>query len=125
MLEVEIKALKEEVSSLRESIAELTSALLSGKPVTVNFANGLPTAQTVVEVESPEVEEPVQVSAVEDKAFSVSRDALQELCTGIMRKDRSKKDAIKDIISSYGGASNLRQLKDEDLADAFSKLEAL
>lgn len=120
MLEVEIKALKEEVSSLRETIVLLTSALLSDKPVTVNFANGVPT-----QTKPAEAEELSQEIAIVEKVVAVSRDALQELCTGIMRKDRSKKDAIKDIISSYGGASNLRQLKDEDLADAFSKLEAL
>ena len=120
MLEVEIKALKEELITLRSAVSELTSALL--QPVTVAQHDA------IAECVGKEAHVKVELADIpSDKAKdeAVTRETLQELCTTIMRDDRSKKDAIKDIIAGYNGATNLRMVDDADLADLFAKLKAV
>ena len=70
-------------------------------------------------------DELADIPSDKSKDEAVTRETLQELCTTIMRADRSKKDAIKDVIAGYNGATNLRMVDDADLADLFAKLKAV
>lgn len=117
MLEVEIKALKEEISALKSVVAELVSVMRD------NCTQSPTTVVEVAQVVKPEGTQPEEKEHnVEQR---VSRDDLQALCTEIMRKDRSKKDAIKEAIASFDGATNLIKVADSDLAALHTKLSAL
>lgn len=131
MLELEIKALKEEVIELRLTVSEFIAALREGP---TGQPDAAPVDKTPAKTEKPKVakvEKPKGVgavevnNAVEPEAAPATRESIQELCTGLIRTDRSKRDTIKDIIASYDGATNLRMVKDDDLAELYAKIEAL
>ena len=124
MLESEIKGLKEEVALLREAIRVLTYAMGS---------NGQAPAMPI------EAADKVEVSNVEDKDAPVFPDAdaepkeaeptitaddVQTLCMTIVRKDRSKKAKVKELIAEFG-ASLVKDVPADKLPDLKAKLEAL
>lgn len=131
MLELEIKALKEEVIELRLTVSEFIAALREGPTdqpsvATVDQAPAKVDKPKVAKVEEPKKTDSIEVNnAVEPEAAPATRESIQELCTGLIRTDRSKRDTIKDIIASYDGATNLRMVKDDDLAELYAKIEAL
>lgn len=120
MLEVEIKNLKEEVANLSTLFAELITILrnddiTSAKRSTVAAALE-PQAETV---------KPEQQVEVKAETPTIQRDDVQSLCTQLMRKDRGLKDAIKETIASFDGATNLVKVDEKHLADLHSKLSEL
>lgn len=122
MLELEIKALKEEVIELRLTVSEFIAALREGP---TDQPAAAPVDKTPAKAEKPKAAKVEKPKEVEPEAAPVTRESIQELCTGLIRTDRSKRDTIKDIIASYDGATNLRMVKDDDLAELYAKIEAL
>lgn len=118
MLELEIKELKEEVKELRGVIAEMIT-VLKGAP-----------AKAIVKTEKDKPVEKVELKEVapEDikpQSPAITHETLQELCTSIVRKDRSLKPKIKEIIASFDNATNLRMVSQESLVMLKHKLEEL
>lgn len=117
MLETEIKALRDEVALLREAVTSLIGVM------------GSATAEPNVEKEKaktkPKSKETPKKEPKAELGHVVTRDEIQELCTNLMRRDRGLREKLKDIISSYDGATNLRAVKDENLAELKAKIEAL
>ena len=124
MLESEIKGLKEEVALLREAIRVLTYAMGSnGK------APAMP-IEAADKVEVPNVEDkdaPVFPDAdAESKEAepTITADDVQTLCMTIVRKDRSKKTKVKELIAEFG-ASLVKDVPADKLPDLKAKLEAI
>lgn len=126
MLETEIKALREEVALLREAFATFGANLQpAAKAPTPKKEK--PTAVVEAPAAAPEPVKGKVVEAVktqEAEQPKVSRDDLQSLCMGIVRSDRTKRDAIQAAIAKFG-ATNLVGVKDADLARLHAELEAL
>lgn len=128
MLEIEIKALREEVALLREALtafgANLQHAVKAPAPkkdAVAAVANPTPEPAKEKAVGAPKVETAKTQEAEHPK---VSRDDLQSLCMAIVRADRSKREAIQSTIAKFG-ATNLVGVKDEDLGALYKELEAL
>ena len=115
MLETKLEELKAELSELRAVIVELTSAMRSAPA---------PTAAPV-EAKPESVVDLIKDQLVKPEAVKINRDDLQDLCMTIVRKDRSKKAAVKDAIAAFGNASTLKDVAESDLAALKTSLEAL
>lgn len=126
MLEQKIEQLESKLSDAIAAIEALTVAIYS-QPVKVDPEEDLPVVGKMSErkTEAPKTEALEQPELVEVETPSISRDDLQEMCMQIVRTDRTKKDAVKDAIASFDGASVLKEVKDEHLEALKAKLEAL
>lgn len=113
MLEMEIKALREEIAMLREAITTMGENIIQ-KPKEKKAASAAPAAPT------PAAPAPALSAA----PATVTRDDLQNLCMTIVRADRSKREAIQATISKFG-AENLVAIKDTDFPALHAALEAL
>jgi hypothetical protein len=102
--------------SLEAKIEELTKAIHA---LTEQMQNG-----AVPAVEQPrEPQEPEQLDEQSDDTPSV--EDLQALAMTIVRKDRSKKNAIKDLIASFGGAKVIGDVPADKLPELAEKMGAL
>ena len=116
MLELEIKNLKDEVANLSTQLAELIIILSNDKVKNVKPRAPLKVeAAPVLERENKPVVEKVEIN----------RDDLQALCTTLMRKDRGLKDTIKETIGSFGGATNLINVAENDINNLHAALSKL
>ena len=127
MLETEIKALREEIVMLREAITVMVKSFAqkpeTKKPEKAEKASMVKTALAPAPATAPAAPAPVQ-EPEEKAAQTITRDDLQNLCMTIVRADRSKREAVQQVISKYG-AANLVAIKDSDLAALHADLEAL
>lgn len=131
MLEQKIEALTAKLDATIAALEALTVAVYT-QPVKVDPEEDLPVVGKMAERQKVETEEKPKVETetaeqpelIESEA-APSRDDLQELCMTIVRKDRSKKTTVKDVISSFGGAATLNEVVDDKLAELKVKLEAL
>lgn len=131
MLEQKIEALNAKLDATIAALEALTVAVYT-QPVKVDPEEDLPVVGKMAERQKVETEEKPkaetetaeQPELIESEA-APSRDDLQELCMTIVRKDRSKKTTVKDVISSFGGAATLNEVADDKLAELKVKLEAL
>ena len=122
MLETEIKALREEIVMLREAITAMAK-IFAQKPETKKPEK----AEKVTELKPASAPAPAPTPVQESGDNSVptiTRDDLQNLCMAIVRADRSKREAVRQVISKYG-ATNLVAIKDSDLTELHADLEAL
>lgn len=121
MLETEIKALREEIVMLREAITAMVKTFAQ-KPETKKpeKAEKVPEAKPAPTAPEPTPDKP----KAQGDAPTITRDDLQNLCMTIVRADRSKREAVQQVISKYG-AANLVAVKDTDLAALHADLEAL
>src|SRR5690554_2912029 len=115
MLETKLEELKAELSELRAVIVELTSAMRSAPAPTAAPVEAK--TESVVEMMKGELSKP--------EMAKINRDDLQDLCMTIVRKDRSKKAAVKDAIAAFGNASTLKDVAESDLSALKASLEAL
>lgn len=116
MLELEIKNLKDEVANLSTQLAELIIILSNDKVKNVK-------PQAPLKVEAAPVLERENKPVVEK--VEINRDDLQALCTTLMRKDRGLKDTIKETIGSFGGATNLINVAENDINNLHAALSKL
>lgn len=116
MLELEIKNLKDEVANLSTQLAELIIILSNDKVKNVK-------PQAPLKVEAAPVLERENKPVVEK--VEINRDDLQALCTTLMRKDRGLKDTIKETIGSFGGATNLINVAENDINNLHAVLSKL
>lgn len=107
-LESKIENLTKAVEALTEQMAKSASVETEPEPVQSKAKKPKPEA-------APKDETP-QGPTVEE---------LQDLAMSKVREDRSKKNAIKDLIASYDGAKVIGDVPSEKLADLGKKLEAL
>ena len=117
MLESEIKGLKEEVALLRETIRVLIYAMGHN-----GQAPAIP-IEAADKVELPNVEDK-DAPVFPDAESAVSADEVQTLCMTIVRKDRTKKTKVKELIAEFG-ASLVKDVPVNKLPELKSKLEAL
>lgn len=120
MLETEIKSLKDEVKNLSTLFAELITVLRNDDITSAKRAEAA--ASVVAPVEVVEPEQDVEAKTETPK---IDRDEVQALCTTLMRKDRGLKDAIKETIASFDGATNLVKVAESDLVALHAKLSEL
>lgn len=107
-LESKIENLTKAVEALTEQMAKSASSETESKPVQSKAKKPKPEAEPKDETpQGPTVEE------------------LQDLAMSKVREDRSKKNAIKDLIASYDGAKVIGDVPSDKLADLGKKLEAL
>lgn len=123
MLETEIKALREEITLLREAISAMGKTITqkpeAKKPEKVEkVSEAKPAAPTAPATPAPDKPKS------QDGTPAITRDDLQNLCMAIVRADRSKREAVQQVISKYG-AANLVAVKDTDLTALYADLEAL
>jgi len=111
MLENEIKALKDEVVALRGVVSDLIGAINKAPTTTIENKEKA-TGKKADEKETP-------------KNDGVTIEDLQEICTKIVRSDRSKRDAVKEVIGRYDGATNLTKVNVSDFASLAKDLEDL
>lgn len=116
MLELEIKNLKDEVANLSTQLAELIIILSNDKVKNVK-------PQAPLKVEAAPVLERENKPVVEK--VEINRDDLHALCTTLMRKDRGLKDTIKETIGSFGGATNLINVAENDINNLHAALSKL
>lgn len=125
MLELEIKALREEIVLLREAIAGMAPAVATEAQVNEAKpkADKPKKAEPVGKAEAVASDKPEPVEQA-----SVTLEDLQALCTTLMRSDKADRDqmkeAIKEVIGSFG-VSNLAQMGKADYQAAKAKLEVL
>jgi len=101
--------LETEIKKLTKAIEALTAAV---------EAQG-------VAVEQPKAEEPkTEQPKAEQPEPTITHDEVKDLCLKISRADRSKKPAIKSLLSEYG-ANTVAQVATELLAELKTKLEGL
>lgn len=135
MLEEKIEALNTKLDALIAAMEALTVAVYT-QPVRVDPEESLPVVgkaaeriRAVAEETKPKKAEVAKEEAAPEQPdlvdTPVTRDDLQDLCMTIVRADRTKKDAIKKTIASFGGAATLKEVPDADLAQLKTKLEAL
>ena|SRR5690554_6226161 len=131
MLEQKIEALNAKLDATIAALEALTVAVYM-QPVKVDPEEDLPVVGKMAERQKVETEEKpkaetetAEQSELIESEAAPSRDDLQELCMTIVRKDRSKKTTVKDVISSFGGAATLNEVADDKLAELKVKLEAL
>ena len=119
MLETEIKNLNETISSLikeLESLVPIVAELLKPESIPAPASAPAPknkakakTKSEALPAETPTTKTSVATTKdkVEDAgttaAGAVTDKELMDLCLAIVRKDRTKKAKIKEIISSFGG----------------------
>ena len=127
MLELEIKNLKDEVANLSTQLAELIIILSNDKVKNVK-------PQAPLKVKNVKPQAPLKVEAApvlerENKPVvekvEINRDDLHALCTTLMRKDRGLKDTIKETIGSFGGATNLINVAENDINNLHAALSKL
>lgn len=121
MLETEIKALREEIVMLREAITAMAK-IFAQKPETKKSEKVTEVKPASAPAPAP-APTPVQESG-DNSVPTITRDDLQNLCMAIVRADRSKREAVQQVISKYG-ATNLVAIKDSDLTELHADLEAL
>jgi len=114
MLETELKNLSAEIASLREAIKTLNQTFL-------DWAEMEPADAPIVEDAPAPVQEVARLVSTE--ANPVSREDIQSFCTQAVRKDRSVRQAIMDVIASYDGARSISDVKDADLASLFEMIK--
>ena len=131
MLEQKIEALNAKLDATIAALEALTVAVYT-QPVKVDPEEDLPIVGKMAERQKAEAEEKPKVETETDEQPELmesepqpSRDDLQELCMTIVRKDRSKKATVKEVISSFGGAATLNEVAEDKLAELKLKLEAL
>ena len=110
------KNLKDEVANLSTQLAELIIILSNDKVKNVK-------PQAPLKVEAAPVLERENKPVVEK--VEINRDDLTALCTTLMRKDRGLKDTIKETIGSFGGATNLINVAENDINNLHAALSKL
>lgn len=127
MLETEIKSLREEIVMLREAITAMAKTFAqkpeNKKPEKVEKVQEVKPAPAPAPAQAEPAPTPDKPKAQGD-APTITRDDLQNLCMTIVRADRSKREAVQQVISKYG-AANLVAVKDTDLTALHADLEAL
>lgn len=129
MLEMEIKALREEIIMLRETITAMGENIIQ-KPKEKKAAPAAPAQAAPLAPAAPAPvapAAPAQIAAptpAPAAPATVTRDDLQNLCMTIVRADRSKREAIQATISKFG-AENLVAIKGTDFHALHAALEAL
>lgn len=118
MLETEIKNLNGTISRLikeLESLVPIVAELSKPESIPAPTSASAPKSKTktkskVLSAETPTTETSIATTKdkVEDTdtgttAGAVTDKDLMDLCLAIVRKDRTKKAKIKEIISSFGG----------------------
>lgn len=105
-------SLEAKIEALTKAVEALTAAMEKG-PIAAQPTIEADPAERPASVESkPEPEQP-------------GREELQDLCMTIVRSDRSKRDAVKEAIGSFGGAETLKEVPEKDLGALKAKLESL
>ena len=116
MLESEIKGLKEEVALLRETIQVLISAMGHNGQAPAMPAEAGDAGDAAEDTAAP-------VSSGAEPATTTA-DEVQTLCMTIVRKDRSKKTKVKELIAEFG-APLVKDVPADKLPELKAKLEAL
>ena len=104
--------LETKIDKLTKAIEALTAVIEAQQPKAEQPKNDV--LLTSKEVEQPKVEE----------SKDITHEEVKDLCLKISRADRSKKPAIKALISEYG-ATVVTQVATESLAELKAKLEEL
>ena len=115
MLESEIKGLKEEVALLRGAIQALTSAM---------GHNGQAPSMPVEAGDAGDAVEDAAAHVPSGAEPATTADEVQTLCMTIVRKDRSKKTKVKELIAEFGAAL-VKDVPADKLPELKSKLEAI
>ena len=124
MLESEIKGLKEEVALLREAIRVLTYAMgNNGQAPTMPIEAADKVEVSNVEEKDAPVFPDTDVESKEAES-AITADEVQTLCMTIVRKDRTKKTKVKELIAEFG-ASLVKDVPADKLPELKTKLEAL
>ena len=108
-LEIEIKKLTEAVTALTEQ--------LKRQVVT-------PTTPPTPKAEAPKADKP-KPKVETPKDDSPTAESLQNLCMDIVKADRSKRDEIKSIIATFDGATTIKGVAANRLAELKTMLEGL
>ena len=110
-------SLESKIENLTKAVEALTEQMAKSEPLSVEADPNA--VQSKAKKPKPEAElkdETPQGPTVEE---------LQDLAMSKVREDRSKKNAIKDLIASYDGAKVIGDVPSDKLADLGKKLEAL
>lgn len=106
--------LETEIKKLTAAIEALTAKIEAQQPKTEEPLVESLAASSEAKAEQPKEETPP----------TITHEEVKELCLKISRADRSKKPAIKALISEYG-ANVVTQVAVESLAELKAKLEGL
>ena len=105
-------SLEDKIEKLTKAIEELTAIALSRNSDTPNSS-----APSGEHIESPNpVAEQNDAPAITD---------LRDRVMAMVREDRTKKGAIKELIASYGGAKVIDEIPQKDLVGFAKRLGAL
>lgn len=119
-LEAKIEALTKAVEALTAAMENAPKADGGQAPSTAPAAKPEPKAKPAPKVEKEAGQEPKGGDTEQPTA-----EELQDLCMTIVRSDRSKRDAVKEAIGSFGGAETLKEVPEKDLGALKAKLESL
>lgn len=108
--------LETEIKKLTAAIEALTAKIEAQQPKT---EEPLPLVESLAASSEAKAEQPK-----EETPPTITHEEVKELCLKISRADRSKKPAIKALISEYG-ANVVTQVAVESLAELKAKLEGL
>lgn len=100
MLETEIKNLNETISRLIKELGPLVAELSKPESIPAPVSAPAPKNKAKAKTKSKDKVEDTDTSTT---TGAVTDKDLMDLCLAIVRKDRTKKAKIKEIISSFGG----------------------
>lgn len=117
MLETKIEELNAKLDKTVAALEALTIAVLS-QPHMATAPKSKSAPKKAVKKE-PEVEAPtaepetapvVETEQTQKGDDTITLESLQELCTTIVRADRSKRDTVKAEIAKFDGSKTLKQV---------------
>lgn len=117
MLETKIDKLTKAIEALTAAIEAQQTSKVSGKEESQNVDDLINEAPGTQEMRDLIAEQPK-----EETPSTTTHDEVKDLCLKISRADRSKKPAIKALLSEYG-ANTVAQVAAESLAELKAKLE--
>lgn len=115
-------SLETEISKLTQAVITLAERLsaLEGKVEQKTEHKQEPKVEPKQE-SKPEAKPEPKVEAQEP----VDRQSIVDLCMSIVKADRSKGKAIKEVFASFDGAKVVGDVQDKDLASLKAKIEGL
>lgn len=119
-------SLETEISKLTQAVIALTERLsvLEGKAEQKTEHKQETKQETKPEAKA----EPKAETKPEPKVEAqepVDRQSIVDLCMSIVKADRSKGKAIKEVFASFDGAKVVGDVQDKDLASLKAKIEGL
>lgn len=121
-------SLETEISKLTQVVIALTDRLSALEGRTEQKTEPKPEPKPgVAKVKREPVKEEQESNhePVKTEDEKIDRQSIVDLCMSIVKADRSKGKAIKEVFASFGGATLVSDVAEKDLASLKAKIEEL